>query len=148
MPAIVACKLPNGLQIDHNGETLVLVGANIGEDLEAVSRNGSPADNPSRSHGYGLTTLNDKQAEAFADWANKVTYKGGKADGGKLDNPFPALENGSILGPFKSMDEARKETASMATSVTTGYEGLDPVAEGVEDDDEATKKSGGTGRRK
>lgn len=135
--AVIACKLPAGLQIDHNGQMIVLVGANIGEDIENVSRNGSPSDNASRTHGYGLTTLNEAQTEAFNDWVNQVTYKDGKPASGKLAAPFAALENGSILGPFKNIEEARKECASIASAVTTGFEGLDAEAEGVESDPEA-----------
>lgn len=139
--SVIACKLPAGLQIVHGGQTIVLVGANIGEDLENVSRNGLPADNMSRAHGYGLTTLTDAQTEAFTDWVNQVTYKDGKPGGGKLAEPFAALENGSILGPFKTVEEARKEVASLSSAVSTGFEGLDAEAEGVEQDEEADKST-------
>lgn len=137
---VLACKLPAGLQITHNGRTLVLAGANIGEDLENVSRNGRPNDNGRRAHGFGLTEISAEDAEAFTDWANQVTYKNGKPADGKLSEPFPVLENGSILGPFKSIDEARKEVASIASSISTGFEGLDAEKEGVEENKDADKK--------
>ncbi len=139
---VIACKLPAGLNVRHAGKSLVLVGANIGEDLENVSRNGRPSDNSSRCHGYGLTTISDADAALFADWANQVTYKNGTPADGKLAEPFVALENGSILGPFKSTDEARKECASLAGAVTTGFEGLDPEAEGIEENEDAAKGGG------
>lgn len=131
---VIACKLPNGLQIQHEGKTLVLHGANIGERLANVSPNGDLDDGTLRSGGFGLTEVKDSEAELFSAWAKAVTYK---EDGTtKLNEPFPALENGSILGPFKSMDEARRECSTLASSVETGFEGLDPEAEGVESSDD------------
>jgi hypothetical protein len=127
MPAIIACKLPHGLQIDHNGRKIVLRGANVGEDLENVSKNGRPADNAGRVNGYGLTTLNDADLEAYQNWAALVTFRDGKKENGKLAEPFAPLENGSILGPFKSEADARKETADLSSAVQTGFEGVDPT---------------------
>lgn len=127
--SFVACKLPAGLRIDHMGEVIVLHGANIGEDLENVSRNGRPNDNQLRSYGFGLTELDDKKTEAFEAWKSAVTYKEGKKEAGKLAEPFAALENGSIQGPFKSIDDARKEVATLHSAVTTGTEGVDPDKE-------------------
>lgn len=137
---VIACKLPAGLTIQHAGRSITLAGANIGEDLENVSRNGRPNDNGRRAHGFGLTEISAEDAEAFTDWANQVTYNNGKPADGKLSHPFPALENGSILGPFKSIDEARKEVASIAGSISTGFEGLDAEKEGVEENKDADKK--------
>lgn len=138
--SVIACKLPAGLQIQHAGRVIVLAGANIGEDLENVSRNGNPSDNSRRIHGFGLTELKDADAEVFQDWVNQVTYKNGKPGDGKLADPYPALENGSILGPFKSIDEARAEVTSIASSISTGFEGLDGEKEGVEPDKDAGNK--------
>lgn len=129
----VACKLPNGLEISHEGKTIVLHGANIGEDLENVSRNGAPTDNALRSYGYGFTELSDANAQTFQNWCDFVTYKGGDKANGKLADPFLALENGSILGPFKTKDEAVKEVTALHAAVRTGMEGLEPAAEGIED---------------
>ena len=114
-----------------------MVGGNIGEDLENVSRNGRPNDNEFRAHGYGLTEISEDDAKAFDDWKNAVTFKEGDKAKGKLADPFPALENGSILGPFKTKDEARKEAASLAAAVSTGFEGLDPEAEKIEENTDA-----------
>lgn len=137
---VIACKLPAGLRIDHNSRVITLVGANIGEDLENVSRNGRPNDNSQRIEGFGLTTVSNEDADAFTDWANQVTYKNGKPSDGKLAEPFAALENGSIQGPFKDEAEARKEVKSISSAVSTGFEGLDPEAEGIEPDKDAGKK--------
>lgn len=143
---VIACKLPAGLTIRHHGASLTLVGANIGEDIENVSRNGSPNDNARRSHGFGLTEVTDSDAKLFADWANSVTYKNGKVADGKLAQPFVALENGSILGPFGSFEEARKECGDIASAIKTGFEGLEPEKEGIEDNEEANK--GASSRKK
>lgn len=142
---VIACKLPHGLLVRHNGQRITLVGGNIGEDLENVSRNGNPNDNAVRAHGYGLTTVSPAEAETFAAWSNAAVYKNGNPADGKLAEPFPALDNGSILGPFKTIDEARKECAAMAGVVVTGFEGLDPAKEGtgkvkIEKDADAGKK--------
>lgn len=151
MTAVIACKLPNGLIVRHNGQEITLKGANIGENLRNPSENGNPSDNRDRAYGYGLTELSDKQGEVFADWAKAVTFKNGNPADGKLSDPFPALENGSILGPFKSKDEAIKELTSIASAVTTGFEGLDPTAqkdiEKAGEDDEQGSKPAGRNRR-
>lgn len=125
----IACKLPAGLRIDHEGKTLTLVGSNIGEDLGTVSRNGMPGDNEFRVSGFGLSEVSAEQAETFQKWSDAVTYNEGDKNKGKLTHPFPALENGSILGPFKTIDEARKECKAIADSVKTGFEGLDEEEE-------------------
>ncbi|MET0372729.1 MAG: hypothetical protein ABW128_00565 [Rhizorhabdus sp.] len=124
----VACKLPHGLTIKHNGQTINLNGANEGYDAADLARNGVPRDGENRSGGFGLTELTGDQAAAFDDWVNRVTYTNGKKDDGKLAEPFGALENGSIL-TFKSESEARKETKAMADAITTGTEGIDPATD-------------------
>lgn len=129
----IACKLPSGLVIDHEGKTLTLVGGNIGEDLANVSRNGSPNDNARRESGYGLTEITADQATTFEEWSKAVTYD---KSGAKLAHPFLALENGTIAGPFKTIDEARKECRLMSGAVPTGFEGLD--------EEEEAKKTGVT----
>jgi len=129
MVAIIACKLPHGLTIVHKNKRMTLRGANIGEDLENVSRNGRPNDNVLRAAGFGLTYLDNDGVELFNDWSAAVTYKGGKKANGKLDFPFVALENGSILGPFESVDEARRECGDLSPAIKTGTEGLEPENE-------------------
>lgn len=129
-----ACKLPHGLEVDHGGQTIVLHGANIGEELDALSKNGSPRENRSRVYGFGLTELNERQTEAFEAWKTEVTTKDGKPLPG--GGGFPAFENGLILGPFKSRAEAEKECQAVSSIVTTGFEGVDP-----EEDEKAKKKT-------
>lgn len=135
-----ACKLPHGLEVEHNGQTIVLHGANIGEEIDNPSKNGDPRENRMRVYGFGLTELNAKQAEAFDAWKTEVTTKDGKPlrNGG-----FPAFENGLILGPFKTRDEAEKECASVSSIVTTGFEGVDP-----EEDEKSDKKTNKVETRK
>lgn len=121
-----ACKLPHGLEVESNGQTIILHGANIGEETDNPSKNGEPRENRMRVYGFGLTELNDRQTEAFEAWKTEVTTKDGQPlrDGG-----FPAFENGLILGPFKTRADAEKECAAVASIVTTGFEGVDPVEE-------------------
>jgi hypothetical protein len=150
MTAVIACKLPNGLVIRHAGQEITLKGANIGENLRNPSENGNPNDNKDRAYGYGLTELSDKQAEVFADWAKAVTFRNGDPAAGKLAEPYPALESGAIMGPFKSRDEAIKELTTLAGSVSTGFEGLDPTNEkDIEQasEDEQDNKPAGRNRR-
>lgn len=121
-----ACKLPHGLEVESNGQTIVLHGANIGEEVDNPSKNGTPRENRMRVYGFGLTELNERQTAAFEAWKKEVTTHEGKPlrDGG-----FPAFENGLILGPFKSRDEAEKECAAVSSIVTSGFEGVDPEEE-------------------
>ena len=63
-----ACKLPHGLKVEHGGQTVILHGANIGEELDNPSKNGSPRENRQRVYGFGLTELPDSQTEAFEAW--------------------------------------------------------------------------------
>jgi len=139
--AFIACKLPHGLTICHNATRIILLGANVGEDLENVSRNGSPSDNARRVSGFGVTELDAGKTETFVDWAASVTYVDGDRAKGKLTEPFQALDNGAILGPFKTFDEARKECAGLSAQIVTGVEGLNPEKEKVETDKDAGKKS-------
>jgi hypothetical protein len=128
MPTIVACKLPHGLTINHNGQTINLNGSNSGSDPLDPLKNGTLGDNSIVSAGYGLTTLDDKAAEAFADWSNKALYKDGVKDNGPLDEQFLPLANGSIL-TYKNEADARKDTASISPAVSNGLDGLDGDAE-------------------
>lgn len=122
-----ACKLPQGLEVEVNGQTITLCGANIGEELDNPSKNGSPRENRSRVYGFGLTELNERQTEAFEAWKKEVTHD---PDGKPLRNSgFPAFENGLILGPFKTRADAEKEVAAVSSIVTTGFEGVDPEEE-------------------
>lgn len=132
MTTVVACKLPHGLTIKHNGQTINLNGTNAGSSPLNPLVNGGMSDGKLVSADYGLTELTDDQAKAFAEWSDWAQYK--HKDGvpvkaaGLLDEPFLPLVNGAIL-TFKSMDEARKETSQLSADVVTGYEGLDGDAE-------------------
>ncbi len=126
-----ASKLPHGLEVDHAGKTVILAGANIGEELDNPSKNGSPRENRRRVYGFGLTELSEAQTETFEAWRKSVTLR----DGVKLPGGFPAFDNGSILGPFKSRSDAEKECGAISAIVQTGFEGVDPEKE--------AKKKGG-----
>lgn len=132
MPLVVAVKLPHGLTITHNGQTINLNGTNAGSNPLNPLINGGMSDGKLVNADYGLTTLTDDQAAAFQDWCDWATYKlkDGKPDksAGKVAEPFLPLENGSIL-TFKSMDEARKETSAVSADVSNGFDGLDGDAE-------------------
>lgn len=117
-----ACKLPHGVEIDHDGKKIVLVGANIGEKLEHVSPNGLLDDSRRRSHGFGITELDSARAEALEAWRAINAPKGTKSG-------FIAFENGSIMGPFKSRNELEKEVGSLYSVIKTGVEGVDPEEE-------------------
>lgn len=127
MAKFFLCKLPHGLQVTHKGETIVLRGANASFNPAAavIGLNNMEGD----VLGFGLTELNDKQAEAFADWASEVTFTRG-ADGKpakqKLAEPFAPLQNGSILGPFNSEGDARDEAKTLGSAINTGLEPIDP----------------------
>lgn len=140
MSLVVACKLPHGLLIVHNGQTIVLKGANDGVDAEMVHRNDR----------FALTDLDDKQAEAFLDWTVVTTYKQDKEgkpgkEQGKLAEPNAAIESGAIQW-FKSRADADKEMSALAGLIVTGTEGIDPAtdkemkASGLETDGEAMAK--------
>lgn len=128
MPMIVACKLPHGLTVNHNGQTININGVNAAHDPLNPAANGALLDGSLMSAGYGLTTLNDAQAEAFEDWSNKALYVDGEKAKGKVAEPFPPLANGA-LRVYKSDADARKDTASITTDVATGFDGLDGDAE-------------------
>lgn len=132
MPTVVACKLPHGLTINHNGQTINLNGTNAGSNPLNPLVNGGMSDGKLVNADYGLTQLTDDQAAAFQDWSDWATYKhkDGKPDkaAGQLAEPFLPLVNGAIL-TFKSMDEARAETSKVSADVVTGFDGLDGDAE-------------------
>jgi hypothetical protein len=128
MPTIVACKLPHGLTVNHMGRTINLNGANANHDPLAPAANGTLAEGSIMSAGFGLTTLNDADADAFNDWANRATYKDGLKANGPLDDQFPPLVNGTLC-IFKSEAEARKETNAVSSTVSNGMDGLDGDAE-------------------
>ena len=131
MPLFVACKLPHGLEIRHNGAVVRLNGPNEGIDLSDPGKNGAERDSDGSYAGYGFTELNDKDAKVYKDWAAAVTFKDGDKAKGKLDEPFAAIENGALMD-FATKAAARDEVKTMGSTVTTGFEGVDPKKAGVE----------------
>lgn len=75
----IACKLPNGLTIDHKDTTVTLAGAN----------------SPNARFGFGITPEVD--ADWWKDWSTTV---------GK---DIPAVKNGSIFGFDLDDDGALRE---------------------------------------
>ena len=102
--ATVACKLPNGLTIDHKDETLTLNGAH----------------DQGAKNGYGLTELDDGQALWFKDWLT--------GDG----REFPAVERKLIFRAVSSARAS--DQAGEQRGEKSGLEGLDPnkPAPGIE----------------
>jgi hypothetical protein len=127
MPFVI-CKLPHGLSIKHNGQTINLNGANEGYDPAFVAPNGKFNDGERRTGGFGITEISPEQFDAFNDWSDKVTFNDGDKTKGKLVEPNLALENGLIVA-FKSEGDARKEAKNLAGYVTTGTEGIDPATD-------------------
>lgn len=84
----VACKLPNGLVVEHMGHKVTLLGSN---DANA-------------KFGFGITRGVD--ADWFGAWA--------KTDGKDL----PAVKNGSIFAMSKDADGAARERKSDASVQT------------------------------
>lgn len=126
MPLFIACKLPHGLEITHNGRTIVLRGQNVGFDPDNPSPLGKMRGD---ANGFGITELKDPaDADAFQAWCNAVTYRDGDKAKGKLPEPFAALENGSIQ-TFKSRNDAEAETNMLGDAVQSGFEGIDPATD-------------------
>jgi hypothetical protein len=120
---VVACKLPHGLMVRHNGKSVNLNGPNADQNPLVLMPNGVDMDSANVSAGFGLTELKGDDEATFTDWCKAVQFdKDGKT---KLAEPFAPLTNGSLIS-FGSMDEARKETKNLAGMVETGVEGIDP----------------------
>ena len=119
MSLYVACSLPAGLIIEHDGLTFRLNGPHVGADLENLPRNGFMPDSEIRASGYGLTTLEGKQADAFEAWVKGVTES---PDGKPLQQPFAPIANGAIKWS-KNANETRKAAAE-TEGMSIG--GLDP----------------------
>jgi hypothetical protein len=128
---VIACKLPHGLSVTHNGRTLNINGTNADADPLVPGFNGVAADSPSTIAGYGLTTLSDDDMGVFEDWRLHALYKqrDGKPirDAGLLEEPFLPLTNDTILS-FKDDATARRELRVKAGTVT-GFDGIDGDAE-------------------
>lgn len=99
----VACKLPNGLNIDHKGKTVYIPGGRV-----ALDENGNPIVDRPTPGGYGIAFGVD--AEWWDDWM---------ATTGKN---WPPVVNGVVFALPSAED-----TMSVAKSqkdVVTGVEGV------------------------
>lgn len=121
MSLCVACSLPSGLIITHGELTFRLNGSNVGADLENLPRNGLLGDAENRASGYGLTTLDGAQADAFKAWVKEMTET---PEGKKLPDSaqFAPIAKGAI-----KWSESATETRKMAASEEgMSIGGLDP----------------------
>lgn len=110
----VACKLPNGLTVDH---------ADGDGKVHSFTLNGANHDRA--RFGYGVT---DVDADVFNAWAGQ-------------HGDFKPLKNGLIFKTGKDDEGATRERGADAT-VTTGAEPLDPSkpAPGVQPTEEQTRE--------
>lgn len=125
----VACSLPSGLTINHNGQSITLNGAHTGLDVDNLPKNGSAPDDYNRVSGYGLTELTGPQADAFMDWADMA---------GKGHGP---IQTGAILYADSRADVAKE--AKAAEGPADGFAGMDPAKDlpaGLETADDKPKK--------
>jgi len=108
MPKLVtvACKLPNGITLDHAGQKVTLKGANADDALL----------------GYGRTPVD---AGWFESWLSSK-------EGGGHGNEFPAVKAGLIFAhaDAKKTDDEIAEKAGDAT-VQSGLEPIDPEKPGA-----------------
>lgn len=126
---IIACNLPAGLIVEHGGFTIRLNGAHVGiDDPENLPRNGMMADTTDRISGYGLTTLDGLQADAFLEWWEGVTQA---PDGKPLQHPYAPIATGS-LERFETKADARKELAKRDGMALGGLNPEKDLPEGVE----------------
>ena len=142
--AFIACKLPHGLTINHQGQTINLNGPNEDNDPLNPNKNGQIVDSGTASGGFGLTELDGDKLKAFDDWVLRVTHVDGDKTKPKLAEPFLPLVNGSIQR-FANEKDARAETQAMSSAVRTGLEGVDPekdLPSGLETDKDAMRKAG------
>ena len=125
----VGCKLPHGLEIRHNDQTIVLNGANTDYDGDNPWKNDLAPDSPLRASGVGITKIDGPRAEAFKEWFDLS---------GKGEGPVAS----GFIFYTNSQAEAVKEAQSIE-SQQTGFGGLDPdkdLPSGVATDADAAKK--------
>ena len=121
MSVFVACSLPAGLIITHGELTFRLNGPHVGVDLSNLPRNGFMPDSPDVVSGFGLTTLEGEQADAFKEWVKEMTCD---PSGKKLpeQRQFAPIAKGAIKWS-ENAAETRKEVAK---SSGMSISGLDP----------------------
>lgn len=125
----VACSLPAGLTIHHNGQVITLNGAHTGLDADNLPKNGSAPDDFNRVSGFGLTEIAGAQADAFMDWADLS---------GKGHGP---VSTGAIVFADSRADVAKE--AKSNEGLAAGFAGMDPEKDlpaGVETADDKPKK--------
>lgn len=125
----VACSLPAGLTIEHNGQVIALAGAHTGLDADALPKNGSAPDDYNRVSGYGLTEITGAKADAFMEWAD-VASKG-----------HGPVSTGAIVFADSRNDVAKE--ARSREGLAEGFTGMDPAKDlpaGVETADDQPKK--------
>ena len=110
----VACSLPAGFTVRHNGQVIRLNGPHTGLDPEALPKNGSAPDDFNRVSGYGLTEVSGDEAEAVKDWMalsakGKGPVRSGAiiAAGSKADVAKEARSNEGAADGFKGLDPAK-----------------------------------------
>jgi hypothetical protein len=121
----VACNLPAGLIVRHNGQEIRLNGGNTGLDAQNLPRNGSAPDDANRVSGYGLTEVSGDQAEALKDWM-ALSAKG-----------HGPVRSGALIIAGSKADVAKEAKANEGAAA--GFSGLDPAKDlpaGVETADD------------
>lgn len=124
----VGCKLPHGLEITHNDQTIVLNGANADYDADNPWKNDLPPDSPLRASGVGITKVEGARADAFKAWFELS---------GKGEGP---VSSGFVFHAG-SQAEAVKEAQSLEGE-KNGLGGLDPdkdLPTGIVTDTDAKK---------
>lgn len=108
----IACKLPNGVTLEHKGEKVTLAGSN----------------SPNARFGYGIT--HDVDPEWFDSWVEEV----GKG--------FPPYSTGAIFKLEDASDDGELREKEDDPALRTGQEPLDPnaPAPGIEPTDEMKKE--------
>lgn len=123
----VACNMPQGLIVDHQGQRIEINGGANGLSALDLVKNGEAPDTALRYHGWGITELTGPTADAFHDWMG-ISAKG--------DGP---VKFGQIE-VFDKLADAQKEVRSRSKQ-RSGFDGLDPdkdLPQGVEKADDKT----------
>lgn len=128
----VACKIPFGLLVRHNGHEITINGPHAGLDPATLPPNGGAPDDFNRYLGWGITEIVGDQADALLDWMD-ISSKG--------DGP---VASGALVAVDTQADA--KKAIKDNESVDTGFEGQDPdkLPAGIEPnpDVKVTKKKG------
>lgn len=124
----VACSLPSGLIVRHNGQEIHLNGGHTGLDAEALPRNGSAPDDVNRVSGFGLTEVTGAQADALKEWMD-ISAKG--------NGP---VRSGALVMAGSRADAVKEAKANEGAA--DGFGGLDAskdLPKGLETADDTKK---------